>query len=176
MAMVNGFRIVLLIAVAGAVVRSAPATLLAADGRLAAAVALDKDFRGPGFYLSWIKILACWLVFLAWVHDHRLGQHRLPGAEAELPALEPDRLRHVHGGVRAGVADSLVLGRFPAAGDRLRRAAGDLHRLCATSTVDNNQRVLTPEHLRYWFATKLSKVGVKIAAEKARSARDAARR
>ena len=24
-------------------------------------------FRGLGFYLSWIKILACWSVFLLWV-------------------------------------------------------------------------------------------------------------
>ena len=26
-----------------------------------------EDFRGPGFYLNWVKILACWLVFLLWV-------------------------------------------------------------------------------------------------------------
>ena len=32
--------------------------------------------------------------------------------------------------------------------------------------MDNDQRVLTPEHLRYWFAMQLNKVGVKIAAEK----------
>ena len=32
--------------------------------------------------------------------------------------------------------------------------------------MDNDRRVLTPEHLRYWLATKLGKVGVKIAAEK----------
>ena len=32
--------------------------------------------------------------------------------------------------------------------------------------VDNNRRVLTPEHLRYWFATQLGKIGVKMEAEK----------
>ena len=32
--------------------------------------------------------------------------------------------------------------------------------------VDNDRRVLTPEHLRHWFATHLKKVGVNIAAER----------
>ena len=26
-------------------------------------------WRGPGFYLSWVKILSCWLVFLCWVRS-----------------------------------------------------------------------------------------------------------
>ena len=38
-----------------------------------------------------------------------------------------------------------------------------LHR---NGKVDNNLRVLTPEHLRYWFATRLNKLGMKIEAEK----------
>ena len=29
-------------------------------------VSLPDGWSGPGFYLSWLKILACWLVFLAW--------------------------------------------------------------------------------------------------------------
>ena len=29
---------------------------------------LGKDFRGPGFYLSWLKIIAAWLLFLLWVY------------------------------------------------------------------------------------------------------------
>ena len=32
--------------------------------------------------------------------------------------------------------------------------------------VDNNRRVFTKEHLRYWFATRGSKIGVKMQAEK----------
>jgi type II secretory ATPase GspE/PulE/Tfp pilus assembly ATPase PilB-like protein len=31
--------------------------------------------------------------------------------------------------------------------------------------VDNNLRVLTPEHLRFWFATRLNKIGFKFAVE-----------
>lgn len=27
------------------------------------------DFRGPGGYLSWVKIIACWLVFMMWVRS-----------------------------------------------------------------------------------------------------------
>ena len=84
----------LLIAVVGAVVALGAGALLAADGRVARRRRLAKDFRGPGFYLSWIKILACWLRVPALGENHRLGQHRLPGVEAGLPALEPDRLRH----------------------------------------------------------------------------------
>ena len=29
-------------------------------------ISLSDGWSGPGFYLSWLKILACWLVFLAW--------------------------------------------------------------------------------------------------------------
>jgi len=65
--MTKGFRIVLLIAVVGAIVTLGAGVLLAADGQWPA-VSLDKNFRGPGGYLNWIKIVACWLVFLLWVH------------------------------------------------------------------------------------------------------------
>jgi hypothetical protein len=27
----------------------------------------DVSWRGPGFYLNWLKVLAGWLVFLLWV-------------------------------------------------------------------------------------------------------------
>lgn len=36
-----------------------PAGLLLGD--------LSDGWSGPGFYLSWVKILACWLLFLLWV-------------------------------------------------------------------------------------------------------------
>ena len=61
--------------------------------------------------------------------DHRLAEHRLPGREAGLPALEPDRLRHVLRRVCVGVADPGLLDRFPPAGDRLRRAADGVYPL-----------------------------------------------
>ena len=61
--------------------------------------------------------------------DHRLGQHRLPGTEAELPALEPDRLRQLSWRRSCSLwLIPVLLDRLPLAGDRLRRAAGDLHR------------------------------------------------
>ena len=34
---------------------------------LAAGVGADGDWRGPGGYYSWVKLLAFWLLFLAWV-------------------------------------------------------------------------------------------------------------
>ena len=54
--MAKGFRIVLLMAVTGAIVTLGAGVLLAADGGWTA-VPFDKNFRGPGGYLSWIRSL-----------------------------------------------------------------------------------------------------------------------
>jgi len=124
-------------------------------------------FRGPGFYLSWIKILACWCVFLAWVKT-------TDWVSIDCQDLKLDYLRW----------NPIVFGTFMAAFVLLwlipwftfwlafpflliayiaPLATYIVHR---NGTVDNNRRVLTSEHLRYWFATRLGKVGVKVQAER----------
>ncbi len=64
--MAKKFRALLILAVVAIIFTMGAGTLLAADGTLP----VGGDFRGPGYYLSWIKILAFWLVFLAWVHSN----------------------------------------------------------------------------------------------------------
>ncbi len=41
--------------------------VLAASGEWPALPISGKNLRGQGFYLSWLKILACWAIFLLWV-------------------------------------------------------------------------------------------------------------
>ena len=78
-----------------------------------ASTPLGKDFRGPGVLpqLDQDSRLLAGIPAVG-VH-HGLAQHRLPGVEAGLPALEPNRLRHVHAAIRVAVADSVLLARLP---------------------------------------------------------------
>ena len=120
------FRLLLILTLTAAIVGIGAADALAQHDGQWPSLSLQANWRGPGFYLSWIKILACWLVFLFWVRTTDWISQRRPGAQAELPAVEPDLFGMFSGGLRAGVADSLLLVRLPVAGDRLRRAAVDL--------------------------------------------------
>ena len=162
--MIKGFRIVLMIAVVGAVVALGAGTLMAAEGEWPG-VALGKDFRGTGHYLSWIKIIACWLLFLTWVST-------TDWLSTDCQALKFDYLRW----------NPIVFGAFMAAfvlvwlipyfwvGFFLLLIAYvaplATYIILRNKKVDNNQRVLTPEHLRYWLATKFDKIGVKMASER----------
>ena len=162
--MTKGFRIVLLIAVVGAIVTLGAGVLLAADGEWTA-VPLDKNFRGPGGYLSWIKILACWLLFLLWVHT-------TDWVSTDCQELKLDYLRWnpiVFGTFMAAMVLLWLIPYFWVGFPLLVIAyAAPLatYIVLRNKQVDNNLRVMTPEHLRYWFATKLNKIGVKVAAER----------
>jgi type II secretory ATPase GspE/PulE/Tfp pilus assembly ATPase PilB-like protein len=122
-------------------------------------------FRGPGDYLSWIKILAAWLVFLLWV-----GTTDWLSTDAQ--DLKLDFLRWnpiVFGTFMAAFVLLWVIPSFWIGFPLLviayvaPLATYIIHR---NSKVENNVRVLTPEHLRYWFATRLNKMGMKLEAEK----------
>jgi type II secretory ATPase GspE/PulE/Tfp pilus assembly ATPase PilB-like protein len=125
------------------------------------------DFRGPGLYLNWIKVLACWTVFLAWVKT--TDWVSIDSQELKLDYLRWNPI--VFGvfmaafvlvwlipGLPFWVAIVLLLIAFIAP-----LATYIIYR---NSTVDNNLRVMTPEHLRFWFATYLGKVGVKVESER----------
>ena len=166
--MAKGFRITLLIAVAvltiGAVLTLGAGTLLAADGAWPA-IQLDKNFRGAGGYLNVFKIMACWLLFLLWVYT-------TDWVSTDGQNLKLDHLRW----------NPIVFGAFMAAFVLLWLipyfwvgfillfiayvAPLASYIVMRNKKVDNNKRVLTPEHLRYWFATRLNKLGVKVAAER----------
>jgi type II secretory ATPase GspE/PulE/Tfp pilus assembly ATPase PilB-like protein len=161
------FRIVAIVVLVGVVLAVGAGVLLAADGPWPAfepAPAPGKDFRGPGHYLSWIRILACWLVFLTWVKTTDW---------VSIDCQEIKKLNYLRW-------NPIVFGTFLAAlvllwlipyfwlGFFLLLAAYiaplTTYIVYRNSQVNNDQRVLTPEHLRYWLGTRLSTLGVKIIA------------
>lgn len=153
-----------MIAVIGTVLAVGAGTLMAADGQWPD-IPLNKDFRGPGYYLSWIKILTCWLLFLLWVAT-------TDWVSTDCQALKLNYLRW----------NPIVFGSFFAAfilvwlipyfwiGLILLLIAYiaplTTYIVMRNKTVDNNKRVMTPEHLRYCFATAVNKIGIKMSAER----------
>ena len=159
------FRFLLILAVTTAIFVLGAGELLAQQDGEWPSLPLKRDFRGPGSYLSWIKIIACWLVFLVWVRS-------TDWANEDCQELKLDHLRW----------NPIVVGPFVAAfvlvwlipffwiGFPLLVIAFVapftsyvVHR---NSKVTNDQRVFTREHIRYWVAGHLGKVGVKIEAQK----------
>jgi general secretion pathway protein E len=61
-------RLLLILAVVAAVLMAGTSDAFAQPANWPA-VELKKDWRGPGDYLSWIKIIACWVVFMMWVRS-----------------------------------------------------------------------------------------------------------
>ncbi|MCE5268270.1 MAG: Flp pilus assembly complex ATPase component TadA [Planctomycetaceae bacterium] len=123
------------------------------------------DFRGPGFYLSWIKILACSLLFMLWVKTTDWAS-----IDCQDLKLDYQRWNSIVFGAFFGafvlvwlipifwVAFPLLVVAYVAP-----LTAYIVHR---NSKVDNDQRVLTPEHLRFLTATGLNKLGFKMDVER----------
>ena len=151
----------LLLPVTAATIALGAAPLLAADAAAAAA-----DWRGPGSYLSVTKILACWLLFLAWVRT-------TDWVNRDTQAMNLNHLRW----------NPIVFGSFLACGMLFwlipsfwvgypLLLIGYLAPLIAYVVVRNKQvhdsdKVFTADHLRWTMAQWLGKVGIKISAEKA---------
>jgi type II secretory ATPase GspE/PulE/Tfp pilus assembly ATPase PilB-like protein len=119
---------------------------------------------GPGFYLNWLKILGCWLLFLVWVrtvdwinrdgHELKLDYRRwnaivfgsflfayillwiVPLFWLDFPLL-----------VIAYIVPLVVYVKY------------------RNSTVTVDEAVFTRPHLRYWLSQRLRLVGIKMAAE-----------
>lgn len=162
--MLKPLRLALILMVFVAVVALGAGELLAQqDGSWPAFPMAGKAWRGPGFYLSWTKIIACWAVFAAWVWttDWVSRDARQTGM---------DYLRW----------NPIVVGSFMAAfilvwliptfwlGFPLLVIAyvGPLvgYVFYRNSKLESHQRVLTPEHLRWWAAQQMGRFGVKMAA------------
>lgn len=129
---------------------------------------VSKMDRGPGFYLSWIKLAAAWIVFIAWV--------------ATADWLNADAQRH-----RLNFALWNPLMVFPFAAALLAfwfipyYAAGIALLVLAwvvpslvyvvqrNGKVEAHERVLTPDHLRFVAAERLRPLGIKIQAQRKRS-------
>jgi type II secretory ATPase GspE/PulE/Tfp pilus assembly ATPase PilB-like protein len=126
-----------------------------------------SNFRGPGFYLNWMKVLACWGVFLAWVKT-------TDWVSIDCQEVKLDYLRWNPIVFGTFLAAMVLVWLIPSLSFWLAFPLLLIAYIAPLATyiiyrngkVDNNRRVLTPEHLRYWIATHLGKLGVKMEAEK----------
>lgn len=121
--------------------------------------------RGPGFYLSWLKIAVCWLVFLVWVAttdwvNRDAQQHRFNDNRWNSTVFFPF------------VASFILLWIIPIfwAGFPLMLLAFAIplgwYILFRNNIVAPHEQVLTGDHLRYVFATRLNSIGFKFEAER----------
>ena len=141
---------------------------------LAADAAAEADWRGPGGYYSWFKLLVFWLVFIAWVRTadwiNRDGQ-----------AMKLDLLRWnpiVFGSFLAGVLLFFLIPVFWVGYPLLLIvyiAPFVSYVLYRNGRVHDSEKAFTPDHLRWVAAQWLGMVGIKIDAER-RDAQDAGAR
>jgi type II secretory ATPase GspE/PulE/Tfp pilus assembly ATPase PilB-like protein len=125
------------------------------------------NFRGSGFYLNWIKILGCWLIFLLWVKTS-------DWASTDCLDLKLDYLRWNPIIVGTFMAAMIFVWLIPSLSFWIALpllliayiTPLMIYIIHRNSKVDNNRRVMTAEHLRYVFATGLNKLGMKVEVEK----------
>lgn len=133
---------------------------------------LDAPFsRGPGGYLSPVKIILCWLLFLLWVRT------------TDFVSQDCLRMR-----LNYVVWNSVVFFTFVAAFILLwmiplfaigfvlllMAYAGPLtaYVVYRNSTVTPERRILTPDHLRHVWQDRIKQIGVKVDPEKKRAKRE----
>jgi type II secretory ATPase GspE/PulE/Tfp pilus assembly ATPase PilB-like protein len=126
---------------------------------------LKNGWSGPGGYLTWIKILVCWLVFLAWC-----GTTDWVSRDAQEHRTNYLRWNPILFGTFA-VALLLhwLLPWFWLGFPLLVIAyVGPLaaYVIVRNRKVAANERVLTSDHLRHWLSEHGKLVGLKVAAEK----------
>lgn len=127
---------------------------------------LPKDYRGSGNYLSVIKIIACWLVFLLWIKTTDWAN-----TDSQEYKLDYHRWNPIIFGTFFGAFLLMwIIPLFWIAFPLLLIAYAaplTVYIVQRNAKLEHNQRVLTAEHLRFLSATHLNKLGMKIQAEKA---------
>ncbi|HUT13429.1 MAG TPA: ATPase, T2SS/T4P/T4SS family [Thermoguttaceae bacterium] len=124
----------------------------------------ESDFRGPGFYVSWVKILACWLVFLVWVYSTDWVNRDAQELKLEFLRWNPIVFGTFVGAfVLVWLLPSFWIA-FPLLLIAYAAPLGS-YVVYRNSRVTNDQRVFTREHIRYCLSVWFGKVGVKIEAE-----------
>lgn len=139
---------------------SAPACALAQG-----AYPLADGWSGPGFYLAWWKVLLFWLIFLCWVRSSDWVSQDLQ----ELKALDYKQWNPIVVGsfmgafVLAWLIPIFWVGLFLL----LVAWAAPLstYIVLRNKQVTSHEKVMTPAHLRYWFAQKARFLGMKVEAE-----------
>ncbi len=126
---------------------------------------IDKTWRGPGYYLSWVKILACWLVFAGWVWTTDWVSR-----DVQEMKLGYQRWNPIVAGPLVGAFLLVWFLPWFWIGFPLLVAAWAAPLMTyvfwRNSKVMLHQRVLTRDHVRYWLSQRLAPLGIKIAAER----------
>jgi type II secretory ATPase GspE/PulE/Tfp pilus assembly ATPase PilB-like protein len=130
-----------------------------------AAAPIPAFRRGSGHYLNWIKLLLAWLLFLLWVYTTDWVS-----TDCQDNRLQYVRWNPIVFGTFIGFYFLMWLLPWFWLGFPLLLVAYIVP--LVTYTVYRNQqvsaekKVFTKAHLRYWFATRLNKMGMKVEAEK----------
>jgi type II secretory ATPase GspE/PulE/Tfp pilus assembly ATPase PilB-like protein len=124
--------------------------------------------RGPGLYLSWIKIAVVWIVFIAWVatadwvnfdcQRHKLG-YALWNPVAVFPFAAAFLALFLIPLYAIGLPLLILAYLVPTI----------VYVLYRNARVEMHQKVLTPDHLRFLAAERLRPLGIKIEAQRKRS-------
>lgn len=130
-------------------------------------LAKGKMVRGAGFYLSWIKIASCWLIFLAWIAS----------TDWISVSAQQHRLRH---GLWNPLVFFIFVGAFLVSwmipifwvGFPLLFLCWLVPLICYINyyngQVEAHHKVLTPDHIRFLASERLRPLGIKINAERKR--------
>ena len=160
------FLLVLLVLACVGTIWDAGAQLaLAQEDAQESVVQLRDGWSGPGFYFSWLKILATWLVFLLWVAMADWVNRDLLLNHFEYQKWNPI----VFGSFMAGMLLVLVVPLFLVSFPLLLVAAivpFSVYVVHRNKRVEKHEKVFTRDHIRHWMSQRLSTVGVKVAAEK----------
>jgi type II secretory ATPase GspE/PulE/Tfp pilus assembly ATPase PilB-like protein len=165
-------RLLLILVAAGVIVTVGADVLLAQSSGAWPELPLpdlpsNSSWRGPGNYLSWVKLLGCWLLFLLWVWSTDWVNRDLQ-EHGKLDYVRWNSL--VFGTFMAGVALLWVVPSFWVDFGLLIAAYAVplfTYIIKRNALLDPHERVCTPDHIRFWLAERLKKLGVKIEAEKA---------
>ena len=140
--------------------------LSAAGDTWPAVTVKGANWRGAGFYLSLPKILACLILFLLWVRTTDWASCDMQ----EVKAMDYLRWNPIlFGTFFAALLLSWIIPYFWVGFVLLFAAyAAPLTTFIVLRNrkVTNDLRVMTAEHLRYWSAEHLNKLGFNIAHEK----------
>jgi type II secretory ATPase GspE/PulE/Tfp pilus assembly ATPase PilB-like protein len=131
-----------------------------------AAYPIKEGWSGPGFYLNLGKILACWLLFLCWVYTTDWVSRDVQEVKLGFQRWNPI----VFGTFMAAFVLVWVVPSFWISYPVLALAYVaplTTYVILRNRKVPAEERVMTPDHLRFWFAERASKFGMKIKVEKA---------
>lgn len=121
--------------------------------------------RGPGFYISLVKLFFFVVIFWAWIYSTAWVSR-----DAQTLKLEWEKWNGIVFGVGIlGFIGFVAIPIFWVSLPLLLLAYGvplGIYIYQRNQTVDPHEQVMTPDHLRFVIATQLRKVGIKMAAAK----------